>query len=125
MNVDWRFHKDGEFISNLKVKKFRDEGYLDWLRSLKCFSCRTVGFPPYQRVTASHIFRGYYGLKNHDWGAVPMCPSCHLLYEYHKDKYLEKFGKLPMPKDAEAFYQKYLKVKNKEDTRTSEQMVPI
>lgn len=119
------------FISNLKVKAFRDSDYLAWLRRHKCFACRTNGgfygdvMIVYERVTASHIFRSYHGLKNHDWAAVPMCGECHWIYEYHKDNYEFKFGRLPTADDAEKFYQKYLKETGKEDLRTKEQMVPI
>lgn len=132
VKVTWRYHRDGEQISNFKNKAFRDPAYLDWIRSLKCFTCRTNGgfhgdlaIGKYDRVTASHIFRSYHGLKNHDWASVPMCSSCHWLYEYHKDKYINKFGPEPTGEDANKLYIKYLNETNKQDKRTPEQLLPI
>ena len=54
-----------------------------------------------------------------------MCGECHYLYEYHKELYIGKFGKLPKIEDAEKLYNKYLELKGKSDIRTQEQMAPI
>lgn len=131
-NVEWRFHKDNEFFTNFKTKRFKDTAFLEWLRGLKCFACRTGGgfhgdwaMGNYDRVTASHIFRGFGGMKNHDWAAVPMCGECHWTYEFHRDKYIESFGKEPTAEDADKLYKKFLQESGKKDLRTPEQMKPI
>ena len=93
----------------------REPPYLAWLRKQPCWSC-----PAKNDVTASHILRGYHGLKNHDWASVPMCPACHWIYEYHKDKFERevcRHRRLPTVEDAEKFYQRYLTETGKEDKR--------
>lgn len=75
-------------------------------------------------MTASHIGRGYHGLKNHDWMAVPMCSSDHWMYEY--SPWLFRAGKvLPTFADADKLFRKFLEVEGLEDDRTPEQMEEI
>jgi hypothetical protein len=118
--VTWTFAPEGELITALKTKRYKHEPYMAWIRKQKCISC-----PARVDVTASHLGRGYHGLKNHDWTCVPMCPSCHWLYEYHKTEYQRKFGFTPEISDAEKYFQKFLVTSGREDDRTEEQKRPI
>jgi hypothetical protein len=118
-------------LINKLTKAYRNEDYLHWLRSKACFACGserrndTEWHQKASNITASHIFRSYHGLKNHDWGAVPMCNYCHWLYEYHKmDRYRDKY-RIPTIADAERYFQRFLADKGREDNRTPEQKVPI
>lgn len=124
MAVIWRFHPDGEFIGNLKVKAHRDPSFLAWIRKQKCYSCPTRGHDMINPITASHIFRGYHGLKNHDWACVPMCGYCHWEFEYHKDVFAQRAA-TPTREDGNMYYLKYLKETGKPDLRTPEQMNPV
>lgn len=112
------YHPLNNLIQALKTKAYRNNAFLAWLRKQKCFSC-----PARSEITASHIFRGYHGLKNHDWGAVPMCGPCHWLYEYHKDKFVIRWH-LPTQEDAERYFQRYLSETGKSDDRVDTQKVP-
>jgi hypothetical protein len=119
MDVVMNFHKDGHLIQALKTKRYKNAAYLAWLRRQKCYSCPSRG-----QITASHVFRGYYGLTNHDWGAVPMCGVCHWTYEYHKDWFVRRWH-LPSAVDAESYFARYLGETCKKDDRTEEQRVPL
>jgi hypothetical protein len=112
------YHPLNGLIQALKTKVYKNAKYLGWLRKQKCYSC-----PARAEITASHIFRGYHGLKNHDWGAVPMCGPCHWEYEYHKEWFVKRWH-LPTAEDAEKYWQKYLAETGAVDDRTPEQMKP-
>lgn len=115
MNVIWHFHPDNEIIQKLK-KAYRNRAYLEWLRKQKCWSC-----PARLNITASHIFRGYHGLKNHDWASVPQCGWCHWEYEYHRDKFMTRW-RLPSANDAEKYFQRFLQETNRVDDRNPDQL---
>ena len=112
----------GEEYARLKVS-YRNSAYLAFLRKQKCFVCPTQGgliYPDLNSVSASHILRGYHGLKNHDWASVPMCSNCHWLWEYHREKYDELFRR-PEIEDAEKYFQRFLKESGRQDDRTEVQ----
>ena len=118
--ITWRFHPDGELIIGLKTKAYRSGAYLVFLRKQRCWSC-----PARNDITASHIFRGYHGLKNHDWVSIPQCGPCHWEYEYHKDVFEQRWGRVPNKDDAEKYFQRFLKESGREDDRTEGQLVSI
>src|SRR3990172_8941883 len=105
-------------IQNLKAKAYRNAAYLAWLnKGHKCFCCPSIG--SYEEpITASHIFRGYHGLKNHDWACVPMCGYCHWLYEFHRSKFTTDGFHIPAATDAERYFQRFLKETERKDNRT-------
>lgn len=118
--ITWNYHPDGELINGLKNRAYRSSGFLKYIRKQKCWSC-----PARVDITASHIFRGYHGLKNHDWACVPMCPMCHWEYEYHKDRFEVRWGRIPISEDANGYFKKYLSESGKEDDRGEDQLVPV
>lgn len=81
--------------------------------------------PARNDITASHVGRGYHGLKNHDWTCVPMCPCCHWEYEYHRDRISARLGREVTLLDADQYFQKYLAEEAVEDDRTEEQKKAI
>jgi len=116
----------GEEFAKLKLS-YRNGKYLAWLRKQKCFVCPTQGgliYPDLNTVTASHILRGYHGLKNHDWASVPMCSNCHWLWEYHKERF-DLISRRPTLTDAEKYFQKFLIEESREDDRTEVQRNPL
>lgn len=117
MEVRYNFHPLNELIMSLR-RAYRNAAYLAFLRLQKCWSC-----PARNEITASHIFRGYHGMKNHDWAALPMCPWCHWEYEYHKELFIKR-RHLPVAADAEAFFQRFLKETGRHDDRTEDQLRP-
>jgi hypothetical protein len=118
------WQEETKFISNLKYGSYRNAGYLAFLRKQKCFSCPTRGDDMVNPITASHIFRGDHGMKNHDWASVPMCGWCHWEYEYHKEVF-GQHARMPTTEDAERYFQKYLEQSGKQDDRKPEQLKPI
>lgn len=112
------YHPLNAEIQKLR-KAYRNPRFLEYLRKQRCWSC-----PATNDITASHILRGYHGLKNHDWASVPMCMACHWMYEYHKDKFVQfvcRHSRLPILADAEKYFQMFLVESGFEDDRTEEQ----
>lgn len=50
-----------------------DRPYLQWVRMQPCMSC---GICP---CHAHHVGKHAMGRRNHDWLAVPLCSTCHML----------------------------------------------
>lgn len=55
----------------MKKKIFRSNKYLDFVRSLPCYSC---GAP---NAEAHHTETGGMGIKGHDLSCIPLCRPCH------------------------------------------------
>ena len=81
--------------------------------------------PKRNDITASHLGRGYHGLKNHDWTCVPMCSWCHWEYEYHRELVSQRMGRDISLSEAEAYFQRYLKESGEVDDRTEAQKKAI
>ena len=60
--------------SDLKTKTYRNEKYLNFIRSKPCLICGG-------RSQAHHVRRQYWGSgvsqKSHDYCTIPLCYACH------------------------------------------------
>lgn len=81
--------------------------------------------PARNDITASHIGRGYHGLKNHDWTCVPMCPCCHWEFEYYRWRVERRYGRPITLVDAELYFSRYLQEMGEADDRLEEQKKAI
>lgn len=105
------------------ARAYRNKKYLKWLKQQKCWSCPSVG-NGYNPIDPSHIFRGYHGLKNHDWAAIPQCRACHTEMENFSWRFKVRH-EMPTAKDAEKYFQRFLKETGGLDDRQPNQMGPI
>jgi len=64
---------------------YRDEKYLDWIRTLPCWVCYQTPSEPH------HIRKLKWGagtsIKPHDYVTVPLCRKCHSQNSIIKDIY--------------------------------------
>ena len=58
----------------LKIKPYRSEKYLNFIRSKPCVICG-------KKAQAHHVRRSYWGsgtaIKPHDFVTIPLCYECH------------------------------------------------
>jgi hypothetical protein len=58
----------------LKIKPYRSEKYLNFIRSHPCVICG-------KKAQAHHVRRLHWGsgvsIKSHDFCTIPLCPECH------------------------------------------------
>lgn len=62
------------FNPQQKIKPYRSEKYLAFVRSHPCVICN-------KKAEAHHVRRLYWGagtsIKPHDYVTIPLCPGCH------------------------------------------------
>lgn len=61
-------------MTPLKLKRWRSEKYLKWIRTLSCKLCGAPGSEAHHLIGVSE---GIMGGKAPDWQAMPLCRSCH------------------------------------------------
>lgn len=62
------------FNPQQKIKPFRNQKYLDWIREKPCVFCRQPSEPHHVR---RHYWGAGIGMKPHDYVSIPVCRTHH------------------------------------------------